>query len=73
MSDEPKRLFRSRSDKVIAGVCGGLGRYFDIDPVLLRVSWVLLLLLFGTGLLAYLIAWLIMPPEPEEPELGETS
>lgn len=63
--EEQKRLYRSRTDKVIAGVCGGLGDYFGIDPVILRVLWAVLVFVFGTGILAYLIAWLVMPAPPE--------
>lgn len=59
-----KRLYRSRTNKVIAGVCGGLGEYFEIDPVILRILWAVLVLVFGTGILAYLIAWLVMPSTP---------
>jgi phage shock protein PspC (stress-responsive transcriptional regulator) len=66
--EEPKRMYRSRTDRVIAGVCAGLGKYFNVDPVLIRVIWLVLVLAFGTGILAYLIAWLVMPPEPMTPE-----
>ncbi len=61
--DLNKRLYRSRTNKVIGGVCGGLGDYFGIDPVLFRLAFVLLVIMFGTGILAYLILWLIMPEE----------
>jgi len=65
MSDAPaKRLYRSRSDKKIAGVCGGIAQYMGIDPVIPRVIWVVLALAVGTGVLAYLIAWLVIPMEP---------
>lgn len=64
MSSE-KRLIRSRGNRVIAGVCGGLGEYFGIDPVVMRIIWLVLLLGFGTGLLAYLICWLVIPNAPE--------
>jgi phage shock protein C len=60
-----KRLYRSRSDRKIAGVCGGLGAYLGIDPVIPRLIWVVLALAAGAGLLAYLIAWLVIPIEPE--------
>jgi len=60
-----KRLYRSRTDKKIAGVCGGLGVYFDVDPVILRIIWVALVLGAGAGLLAYLIFWIVVPQEPE--------
>lgn len=59
--DEPKRLYLSDKNRVIAGVCGGIGEYFNIDPVIIRLIWVLFALAYGTGILAYLIAWLIIP------------
>lgn len=59
----PARLTRPRDDRVIAGVCGGVGRYFGVDPVLVRVATVVFVLLAGTGLLAYLIAWIVIPEE----------
>jgi phage shock protein C len=58
-----KRIFRSEKDKMIGGVCSGLARYFNIDVVLVRLFWVLLLLLQGSGVLAYIIAWIIIPAE----------
>lgn len=59
------RLYRSESDRIIGGVCGGLAEYFDIDPSLVRLIVIALFLGAGTGLLAYLIAWLIIPRESE--------
>ena len=59
-----KRLYRSRTDRKIAGVCGGLGAYFQVDPVIFRIVWVVLALAGGLGLLAYLVAWFIIPQEP---------
>lgn len=59
-----KRLYRSRKNRILAGVCGGLGEYFGIDPVIVRLAWVLFILMYGSGLLAYLIAWLIIPENP---------
>jgi len=61
MAKKIKKLYRSKTDKVIAGVCGGLGDYFEIDPVLVRLLWVLLIFGYGFGVFAYLIAWLIIP------------
>jgi len=61
-----KRLYRSPTDKVIGGVCGGLGDYFDIDPVLIRIITVLLVIGYGVGLLAYIIAWIIVPKREDE-------
>jgi phage shock protein C len=59
-----KQLRRSRSDRMLAGVCGGIARYFAVDPVLVRVAFVLIAFLSGgTALLAYLIAWGVMPEE----------
>lgn len=60
---EEKKLRRSRTDKMVAGVCGGLGKYFALDPTILRLVFVLLLIFAGTGLLAYLIMWLVIPYE----------
>ncbi len=64
---EPKRLFRSRKDRVIGGICGGMGPYFNVDPVLLRVLWAVCFFIGGVGLLAYIIAWIIIPEEPLVP------
>jgi phage shock protein PspC (stress-responsive transcriptional regulator) len=61
----PRRLTRSSSDKVLAGVAGGLGRYFDIDPIIFRIGFVVLTLVGGAGLLAYLAAWVLVPDDPE--------
>ena len=60
-----KRLYRSSNNKVIAGVCGGLAEYFDIDPVITRIIFFILLLPGGLpGLIPYLILWLIVPENP---------
>lgn len=56
-----KRLVRSTNDRKIAGVCGGLADYFDLDPIIIRVVWVLLFLCGGTGLLAYIVLWIVLP------------
>jgi phage shock protein C len=56
-------LRRSAGDKVLAGVCGGLGRYLGVDPVLLRIAAVVLALANGVGLIAYVIAWIVIPEE----------
>jgi len=64
----PRRLYRSRKDRKIAGICGGVAEYFEIDPALVRVAAVVLFLLHGVGLIAYLIAWVAIPWGPgEEP------
>jgi phage shock protein C len=64
---ETKKLYRSRTDQMIAGVCGGLGKYLGIDPTLIRLAFVLLLLFgIGSGLLVYLVMLLLVPLEPED-------
>ena len=60
---EPKRLYKSRTNRVLTGVCGGLGEYFNIDPTLIRLLLVLLGCT-GSGIIAYLVAAIIMPEEP---------
>jgi phage shock protein PspC (stress-responsive transcriptional regulator) len=68
----PRRLYRTRDDRVIAGVCGGIARYFNIDPVLVRVGAVALAVLGGAGVLAYLAAVLLIPKEGEGGQPPET-
>ncbi|MCL6472757.1 MAG: PspC domain-containing protein [Firmicutes bacterium] len=63
---EPRKLYRSRRNRVIAGVAGGLGEYLGIDPVVIRILWVLFTLLAGSGILAYIAAWIIMPERPSD-------
>jgi phage shock protein C len=63
---EQKRLYRSSDDRMIAGVCAGLAEYMDIDPTLVRLAMVLFTLVGGSGILVYVIAWIIMPEHPEE-------
>lgn len=58
-----KRFTRNANDKIIAGVCSGLARYFDIDPVIVRVIWGVSFFAYGFGLLPYLIFWLVVPEE----------
>lgn len=58
-----KKIYRSRKNAVVGGVCGGIGEYFDIDPVLVRVIW-LFAIFSGIGLLAYLVCWFLMPQKP---------
>jgi phage shock protein C len=59
-----RRLYRSRSDRRIAGVCGGLAEYFNIDPTIVRLVWAVLILGAGVGLLAYVLFWIIVPSAP---------
>ena len=60
---EPKKLQRSVDDRMVAGVAGGLGKYFGVDPVLVRVVFVITSLLGGGGLLVYLVLWIFVPEE----------
>ena len=57
------RLYRSRIDRMIAGVCGGLAKYFDIDPTIVRVLFVVSIFIGGGGILAYIILWIVVPEE----------
>jgi phage shock protein PspC (stress-responsive transcriptional regulator) len=66
-----KRLYRSRKNSVIGGVCGGLGEYFDVDPVLIRIIWAVSVLVGGVGVVAYVIAWIAIPQDSKV-EAGET-
>jgi len=59
-----RRLYRSRTDRKLAGVCGGLAQYFNTDATVIRVLFVVLAVLGGGGLLIYLAMWIIVPSEP---------
>ena len=61
-----KKLYRSRDNKVLAGVCGGIGEYFEIDPVIIRLIWIVLTMIWGFGLFLYIIAIFLIPLEPKE-------
>lgn len=69
-----KRLYRSQTNKVLAGVMGGVGEYFDIDPVLIRLIYLLLTLFTGVvpGIVGYIFAVLIVPPAPENGHVTPT-
>lgn len=64
-----KKLYRSRKDRVIFGVCGGLGKYFSIDPLIIRLVFLALLFGGGAGLIIYLLAALLIPSDPSEDDL----
>ena len=68
MSDEYKKLYRSRRERMIGGVCGGISEHFGIDPTLVRVAFVIFALAGGPGFIAYIIMLLIVPEEPRAPE-----
>jgi phage shock protein PspC (stress-responsive transcriptional regulator) len=61
--DSPKRLYRSKTERMVGGVCGGLAQYLKLDPTLVRLFFLLLLLIPGPGLIIYLIMWIITPLE----------
>jgi len=60
-----KKLYRSRNNRVIAGICGGLAEYFDVDPIIIRLITLILVLSLGAGIIAYIIAWIVVPKEPD--------
>ncbi len=62
--DASRKLYRSKSNRQIAGVCGGLAEYFSVDATLIRVLFVLLAVLGGSGLVLYVAMWIIVPKEP---------
>lgn len=64
--DSSKRLYRSRKNQVIGGVAAGVAEYFDIDPTIVRIAWALLGMYWGTGVLVYLICWLVIPLNPAQ-------
>jgi len=59
-----QRLIRPREGRKIAGVCLGIAEYFDLDPTLIRLIWLVLIFGAGTGVIAYIIGWIVMPEEP---------
>lgn len=66
MTHPMKHLYRSSTNRKLGGVCGGLGEYFNVDPTLLRLLYILVVLFSaGLGIIAYLLMWVIMPEKPE--------
>ena len=59
--EEPRKLYRSRNQRMVAGVCGGLADYFDIDPTVIRVLFLILAVFGGSGLVVYLVMWIVVP------------
>lgn len=68
-----RRLERSSTDKKIAGVCAGIANFFDLDVTLVRFLWLVAVVFGGTGLLAYLIAWIVIPLAPKPEAIATTS
>ena len=73
MTQPARKLVRSRNDRIIAGVCSGLGEYFSIDPTLVRLLFVFTALFGGPGLIAYLIFWVVVPLEAEGQSVVDSS
>jgi phage shock protein PspC (stress-responsive transcriptional regulator) len=61
----PRRLSRSRTDRVLGGVAGGVARHLDVDPIVVRIAFTVLGALYGLGVLVYLVLWLVLPADPE--------
>lgn len=63
-----KKLYRSTTDQLVAGICGGIGEYFDVDPNIIRVVWTVITVLTGffPGIVAYILVWIILPQREEE-------
>ena len=61
-----KKIYRSKKDSIIGGVCGGIAEYFGIDSTLVRLLAILIVFIGGAGIIAYIIAWIIIPQNPEE-------
>jgi phage shock protein PspC (stress-responsive transcriptional regulator) len=66
MVAQVKKLYRSSKDRILGGVCGGIGEFFGIDPTIVRLAWILFSFMGGAGILFYLIAWLIIPRNPKQ-------
>ncbi|MBK6328637.1 MAG: PspC domain-containing protein [Chloroflexi bacterium] len=66
-----KKLARSKDNRMFAGVCGGLGHYFNVDPTLIRALFVLFSVFVGGGVIAYIILWIVMPEESSDPGMGK--
>jgi phage shock protein C len=60
-----KRIYRSETNRIIAGICGGLGEYLDIDPVIIRIILVLITIFGGSGVILYIIAWIVIPTKSD--------
>jgi phage shock protein C len=64
--NQPRKLYRSRTNRQLVGVCGGLGAYFNVDPTLIRILFLVAFFFVGTGPLLYLILAIVMPEEPND-------
>jgi phage shock protein C len=66
MVDLKKRLYRSKDERMLAGVCGGLGEYLEVDPTVIRLAMVLLAFAGGPGIIAYIVLWIVVPERPRD-------
>lgn len=64
MSEQPKRLYRSHTNRVLAGICGGFAEYLNLDPTFIRVLWIFLTIFGGSGIILYIIAYFVIPLNP---------
>ncbi len=68
-----KRLYRSGKDRMLGGICGGVGEHIDVDPTIIRIVWVVVTVLsVGFGIIVYILAWIIIPELPEESPVQTT-
>ncbi|MGM9946941.1 PspC domain-containing protein [Floccifex sp.] len=58
-----RKLYKSSQNRMLAGVCGGIGEYFNIDPTLIRLAWIVFILAGGSGILAYILAAIVIPDD----------
>jgi len=58
---EHKVLYRSQANRLLGGVCGGIGEYFNVDPNIIRIIWAALVFFWGAGILLYIVAWILLP------------
>jgi phage shock protein C len=65
--EEPRKLYRSRTERMVAGVCGGLAEYFNVDATVIRVLFLVLTLFGGSGLVVYVVMWILVPDASKAP------
>lgn len=70
--EEIRKLYRSKQDKMIAGVCGGIAEYFKLDSVWIRLIMILLAILNGIGIIIYIIMWILLKENPNQSSSGKT-
>lgn len=61
-----KRLYRSNTNRILGGVCGGIGEYLSVDPTIIRLLLIIFALIYGSGILIYLLAWVVIPKNPSK-------